>query len=147
VAVTTLRTAARLLHRSPATLRRWVRLGAPTVRPGEAGRGNGSLVEVTALSEWRVQRAGAVLPADRAAAYLALQIASSGIWRAFTKPPEGSAVQLWKALGLPRDEVGALLLQVFEEIARQATGHPVADDELPAEIRRLCTVLAESRRR
>ena len=42
---------------SETTVRRWLQRGAPTVRPGEAGRGKGALVDVVALERWRTEAA------------------------------------------------------------------------------------------
>lgn len=53
----TLARAARELGKSESTLRAWVRRGAPTARPGEAGRGRGALVVVQDLERWRAKQA------------------------------------------------------------------------------------------
>lgn len=45
--------AARSLGKSEATVRRWVREGAPCARPGRAGRNGGALVVVEDLQRWR----------------------------------------------------------------------------------------------
>lgn len=43
---------------STETVRRWVRIGAPCVRPGERGRGRGTLLNVDDISRWRAARRG-----------------------------------------------------------------------------------------
>jgi hypothetical protein len=48
--------AARELGVSVPTLRRWVAQGAPTVRAGWVGRGNGSRVHVEAVRQWHATR-------------------------------------------------------------------------------------------
>lgn len=48
--------AAELLGRSPQTLYRWVRLGAPVCRPGSPGRGHAALVRVAELTAWWTAR-------------------------------------------------------------------------------------------
>lgn len=41
------------LQVDPATLRRWLRKGAPQVRRGRRGRGGGALLDVAAIRAWR----------------------------------------------------------------------------------------------
>ncbi|MGK2926494.1 MAG: hypothetical protein ACSLE2_12835 [Lysobacterales bacterium] len=48
--------AATALGVHPATLRRWLRAGAPQARRGRRGRGGGALVDLAALRAWRVGR-------------------------------------------------------------------------------------------
>lgn len=53
----------------PATVRRWLRAGAPQVRRGRRGRGGGALVSVPALQAWRAGRrepCGASIERERA---------------------------------------------------------------------------------
>lgn len=52
-----LKEAAKRLKRSPASLRRWVRQGAPCVTHDSAGgRGRGSRVDLTSLVDWWTRR-------------------------------------------------------------------------------------------
>ena len=50
------REAARALGCHEATLRQWVRDGAPCERPGAVGRGHGARVRVSAIRRWRGRR-------------------------------------------------------------------------------------------
>lgn len=45
--------AARALSVSEATLRRWIRRGAPQARRGRRGRGHACLIDVAAITAWR----------------------------------------------------------------------------------------------
>jgi hypothetical protein len=50
--------AAAHFNVSADTVRRWVRLGCPTIRPGEVGRTRGALLDIDAVARWRARRAG-----------------------------------------------------------------------------------------
>jgi Helix-turn-helix domain len=50
--------AAARFNVSPDTVRRWVRLGCPAIRPGEVGRTRGAVLDLDAVARWRASRAG-----------------------------------------------------------------------------------------
>ena len=140
----TVREAARELAVAASTVQSWIRAGAPTCSLGSVGRGHGSRVEIEHLRQWRAQRALRAAAPAAPAGRCDLQAASAALWRLYTKPHEGTPVQFWRVLRLPRGEVAALLLQAFREIAREANGHPVEDSELPAEMRSLLSIFLDS---
>jgi hypothetical protein len=58
-----LKDAAQGLGVSVATLRRWVRQGAPCIQPGEVGRGHGAQVDLDEIRRWRTAELGLSTPA------------------------------------------------------------------------------------
>ena len=59
-----LRVAAKVLNVDVSTLRRWIRAGACTVRPGEPGRGHGAMVNVADLQRWRATHGATAVLAE-----------------------------------------------------------------------------------
>jgi len=129
--------AARELDVSVSCVRRWIRAGAPAVRPGEVGRNKGAIVDVTALRRWRAGIDAAEFPG----ATLTREDLARGLWNAFTRAPEGFAQPAWAELRLSRLQAAALLLETYREIVRCAEGHyPVV---LPSEMERFFAISGE----
>ena len=51
-----LASAAKALERHPATLRKWIAQGCPTVTLGATGRGHGSEVDLAQVQNWRAEK-------------------------------------------------------------------------------------------
>lgn len=73
------RQAAHELQVHPATLRRWLREGAPQVRRGRRGKGGAALIDVAAIRAWRGQGAASAttIPARVLAAEVPELLASA----------------------------------------------------------------------
>jgi hypothetical protein len=123
--------ASRELDVEPATVRRWLREGAPCARPGGRGPGRGALVVVEDLQRWR-ERSPEVVMQKVAAAIVDTLRRDAG---------EGEPAH--RTLGIRAPAAAALLAMAFERIHRAVTGRDAA--ELPAEIERAVFVLADSR--
>jgi hypothetical protein len=97
----------------------WINQGAPCER-----RGRGALVEIEALKRWR--SAPGEIDLDRVAA---------GLWRAFTRAPEGYAEPAWAGLNVGRWRAAALLAEAYVSLHIEITGRP--PESVPSYIRSL----------
>lgn len=131
-----IKAAARELGRSVATVRRWVREGAPTVRLGEVGRGRGSLVEAEALRRWREGT-----PASPEG--LTLATVAAALYDAYRRAPEGHSQPAWAELGLSHQQAAVLLVEAYREIARSVEGR--YPDALPEEMARLASIVSRGK--
>jgi hypothetical protein len=61
-----------------------------------------------------------------------MKLVSEAIWRAYSKPLEGATVQTWKRLRVPEAAAAELLLDLFKEIHRAATGR--YPEKMPGEM-------------
>ncbi|HZO22277.1 MAG TPA: hypothetical protein VFB37_07195 [Steroidobacteraceae bacterium] len=145
--------AARELQLHAATLRRWVREGAPVWQEGAAGRGKGALVVVTEIAAWRVQMAARravgtevefVAPPDGAEA-LQRKIAQA-LWRALTRGRHDESEPLHALLGVSSPKAFALCLRSYKEIHQELWGEWPTPNQLPPEMEtaRACAVLPPS---
>jgi hypothetical protein len=128
----TIAQASRALDRSPATIRRWIAAGAPTVSLGKEGRGNGSRVNVKALAHWRSKVEGATT------AEVLHQVARS-LKDVQQRNAVGFDVTAARLLGLSDHVAAALLVEVFERIALTMTA--AIPDPLPADIQHLVDIV------
>jgi hypothetical protein len=124
--------AARILKRSPVTVRRWVARGAPTARPGKEGRGNGSLVVPADLLRWKAGVEG--VDADEILPKLATALAD------VFKRDAGGGYQAHRLIGIKEWHAAAYLVEVFERCALNWTGS--IPDPPPDEIQ-ILTALVE----
>lgn len=108
--------AAKRLGKSPATVRAWIRAGAPVLEPGSRGPGRAALVDVGALIAWRGSGGRVTTVDDRARIIDALL--------AFYETHEHDGKTLWQLLGLTRREAARIVC---------ALGVQLLGDELPAE--------------
>lgn len=127
---------ALVTRRSVRTVQNDVANGAPVVRRGSVGRNRGALLDLAAYRRW-LEGPGRTID---------LGAVARALFAVHTKPPAGSIHQLWKRLRITEAAALELLLENFREIARQVTGAPIADADLPAEMRALFAQLAECRR-
>lgn len=112
--------AARELRVSPATVRRWLRNGAPAVQPGAVGRSHGARVIVADLERWRRGDMPDVM--QRVASALVDVL----------KRDAGEGLPAHRHLNIRRREAAALLALAYERIHRAVTGSDA--QHLPAEI-------------
>jgi hypothetical protein len=137
VSAVSLKKAAAELGVTTQTLSRWLREGAPTVQPGEVGRGRGALVEVEALKRWR---AGISPMAEG----IPIETIVKAISNCYSRAPEGHSQPAWAEIGLSHRQAAALLVEMYREIVRTATGkYP---DTLPAQIEPIFSIFVESAR-
>ena len=102
----TVREAARALGVGRTTLLSWIRRGAPTRSLGTVGRGHGSTVDPEELRQWRAARALMSAAPTALTGRCDLAVVARAVWRLYTKPPDGSTVQL--IAPLPKDFRAAL---------------------------------------
>jgi hypothetical protein len=136
VPAVTLTVAARELEKSPATLRRWIAAGAPTVRLGEAGRSKGSLVIVSDLIAWRAAQEGIKVSAAHD-----LDAIARGLLEAYSRGNGGNSDPVWRELGVPSGRAAVVLAEAYVSIVRALAGRE--PQEYPAAIETLhkCAVL------
>lgn len=122
--------AAKELDVAVVTLRKWIARGAPTVRPGEVGRGRGALVCVEDLLRWR--GGGSPLSDSEFDKKLA-----EGVMDPFRRD------DLPGRLGIhPRIAAAALAL-VFERLHKNFLKRPPELGKLPEEIDTLLSISLE----
>lgn len=125
--------AARTLNKSPATLRRWIAAGAPTVCPGEVGRGRGAIVNPDDLLRWRhgvKQR-----EADET-----LHLIASALLD-FHRRDTGIDAPAHKTLGIHDKTAAALYITLFQYLAQRlnrATSHDLTEPDEIARLRAFC---------
>lgn len=121
--------AAKRIGKSPGAIRRWLREGAPCEQPGEAGRGNGALVSVPALLQWKSK-----LPAPGADDLLAtLARVALDYHRRNTYGDAPAHV----VTGISAQRAAKYLVGLFEYAATRIVGREIEEHELPSEIRAL----------
>lgn len=118
--------AATALNKSPATVRRWIRRGAPCARPGEPGRGRGALVVVADLHRWR-------LGAESTSAAMLDRLA--GELRAYHRS------ERHRIVAIPDAHAAALYVDLFEFVARR-----IGIDAMPEDIKLLAALAGETAR-
>lgn len=130
--------AAKQLGRSPATLRRWIAQGAPTVFLGREGRGCGSLVNIGDLQRWR--RGGDLSTPDNTDSLARLSIT---LWRVF-KCDSGvgdAGYPAHRLLGIRDYQAAALLVEVYERYVQDLIG---SVPDLPPEIQLLVSLVRQT---
>lgn len=128
--VITLEEAARELKKSPSTLRRWVRRGCPTVSLGQAGRGKGSIVRLSDIQRWRA--GNAEVSQDERLQFLAICLMDCY-----------KRDEIHRRIGITAREAAGLLAFVYERYYKNLTHEPLDTNNLPPEIKQLCTVWIE----
>lgn len=119
--------AARALKVSESTVRRWVRDGAPSARPGKPGRGNGALLDLGDLARWRAR-----VEAPSHTEYLA-KLAAALL--NFYRHDSGLDAPAHVTLGIDPRRTAAFLVLAWQYSARQITGSEVTTT--PPEIQAL----------
>jgi hypothetical protein len=122
--------AAAALGVTGATVRRWVREGAPCVEMGGAGRGKGSLVDLDELRRWR---AGAAVVPDGDDLVQRLPELLFDFWRR----DSGLDGPAHRDLGISDRAAAAYLATLFGYVR---TRLDLDADDLPPEIERLRSV-------
>jgi len=124
--------AARVLRKSTMTLRRWIKDGAPCVVLGEVGRNHGGLVDVDAIQQWRASQAAPGLTVQ--AHTIQLDALAESLWRALRN--DGVA----EKVGISERQAAGLLLLTYERLAKDLTHRPVDLEDLPEQMKRLCSI-------
>lgn len=124
--------AARVLRKSPMTLRRWIKAGAPCVSLGEVGRGHGAIVDLDAIQRWRAAQVAPGLT-DTAQAVQLDQLAES-LWRVLRSDEADRKV------GISERQAAGLLLLAFERLSKDLTHRAVDLEGLPPRMKQLCAI-------
>lgn len=127
--------AAEQLRVHPATLRRWIACGCPTVSPGEVGRGKGSLVDCEAVTRWRLGKNAPALVQRRNDDIL--RIIETAL--ADTLKRDGSHEQV----NMNRGQASGLLALAYQRIWQNVTRKPLHEFVPPPEIEQLCAVYVQ----
>jgi len=124
---------------SEATVRRWIREGAPCERLGGPGRGCGTLVVCGDLKRWRAAQAGIVV--DPVGPDLSAVVAR-GLLRAFKRGTRGATEPTWARLADRRSRASIILGDAYLSVMFELIGREPEPESLPAEIKTLqqCTV-------
>ncbi len=130
--ILTVAQAAKVLGKSPMTLRRWIAAGAPCFELGEVGRGHSSRVDLDALQHWLANRAAPGLTETAQAAQL--DSLAESLWRVL-KNDEAAA-----KVGISARQAAGLLILTYERLAKDLTHRPVDIEDLPAQMQRLCSI-------
>jgi|SRR3989304_1052008 len=124
--------AARALNRTPSTLRRWVQKGCPCVRPGEVGRGKGSLLNLNDVIAWRgggqVQKEG---DAER------LGFIADVLMDSLRRD------KIHERIGITSKQTAGLLALVYERYHKNLIKEPVERDKLPEQITQLLAIFVQ----
>ncbi|HBO83540.1 MAG TPA: hypothetical protein DD641_00820 [Deltaproteobacteria bacterium] len=123
--------AAKVLNKTPSTLRRWIQKGAPTVKLGSVGRDNGSLVNIADLQRWRSGGHAAASDDER------LQFIATVLMDAFKRD------EIHLRIGITARDCAGLLALVYERYHKNLLREPLDSKELPPEIEQLCTIWVE----
>lgn len=127
--VVTINKAAIALGKSPSTVRRWIQKGAPTVRPGEVGRGRGSIVRVKDLLQWR----GAVqVPCKERLDFIA-----SALMDCLRRD------EIHERIGITSRQTAGVLALVYERYHKNLLYEPLDRDKLPEQITQLLAIWVE----
>jgi hypothetical protein len=124
--------AASVLQKSPMTVRRYIKAGAPCISLGEAGRGHGSRIDLDAFQHWLARRAAPGLTAKAEAVQLD-QLAEC-LWRVLRSD------QAAEKVGISERQAAGLLLLTYERLAKDLTREPVDLADLPARMKQLCAI-------
>jgi hypothetical protein len=129
--------AAHELDVTTATVRSWLREGAPCASPGRPGNGTGARVVVEDVRRWRMARLGLKLGATAAALEKKVAVALLEV----LERDAGAGVPLHRSLGVPEGLIAAVLLQAYQRVHHVMTGADL--DVLPAEIEEINAVCAK----
>lgn len=123
--------AAKELHRSPSTVRRWVQHGCPTERLGAVGRGKGSLLCVEDVRRWKI---GDIAPPsdDELLDRLAVSL-----WDCFKRDDCSGA------LNIEERKTAGLLVLVYQRYYLNLKKEQLSLDKVPKEIKHLCAIFIE----
>ena len=124
--------AAKMLGKTPSTVRRWVQKGCPCVRPGETGRGKGAILSLDDVMAWR--GGGHVMASDDERLQFIATVLMDCIKR--------DEVHL--RVDVTQREMAALLVLVFQRYWLNLT-HRAIDElqDLPEEIKQLLAIYVE----
>jgi len=124
--------AARVLRKSPMTLRRWIKDGAPCVSEGAVGRGHGAIVDLDAIQQWRAAQAAPGLVEQSQA--IQLDHLAESLWRVFKNDAVAAKV------GIAERQAAGVLLLTYERLAKDLTHRPVDLEDLPGRMKQLCSI-------
>jgi len=122
--------AAKVLNKTPSTLRRWIQKGAPTVKLGSVGRDNGSLVNIADLQRWRGGGVTATENNDELLSRLAVALLD-------TIRRDEAHIRV----GISEKQAASLLVLVYQRYYRNLVNEQVDIERLPEEMKHICAVL------
>jgi hypothetical protein len=128
--------AARLLRKSPMTIRRYIKAGAPCLELGGVGRGHGARVDLDALQRWRANKAAPGVTLTQQA--IRLDDMAESLWRVLRNDAAADK------LGISERQAAGLLLLTYERLAKDLTQKPVDLADLPARMKQLCSICVGS---
>lgn len=120
--------AARQLGKSASTVRRWIQRGCPCVKPGEVGRGKGSILNLADVLAWR---AGGIAPADQDNR---LEFVADVLMDSFKRD------EITIKIGITTRELAGVLALIYQRYYRNLTHEQPDMDKLPDEITQLLAI-------
>jgi hypothetical protein len=132
----TLIQAAKQLNIHPATLRKWIARGCPTVSLGEVGRGHGSEVDLHQIQLWRAQQA--VPSFSQAAHNDTLQLLTVALLDTLKRDDLAARV------GLTDPQAYMACLLIYERFYKNLTHEPLTADILPPELKPFGAIVLHS---
>ena len=128
----TVKQAAKVMRKSPMTLRRWIKAGAPCVRLGEVGRNHGTLIIIDEMQRWRAAQVapGLILAEQR----IQLEHLAESLWRCLRSDA------IAEKLGISEAQAAGALLLTYERLAKDLTRKPVDLADLPDRMKQLCSI-------
>ena len=127
---------AKKLGKHPATIRAWVRRGAPCLTLGSVGRGHGSCLDLDALQRWRVQQLAPGLT-SRADDDL-LGIVETALLDCLRR--DGLA----QRARITDPQAALIVVLVYERFFRNLKQTPMTAARLPVKMKRQCAIWLDS---
>jgi hypothetical protein len=128
--------AANALGVHVATLRKWIRQGAPTLALGSVGRTHGTQVDPEAVKLWRAQRA--VPSLTHTAQADTLQTVAVALFDTLKRD------DLAATAGLTDGQAAMAVLMVFERAYKNVKREPLAVDGVPELLKPFHAIVLES---
>lgn len=119
-----LKEAAKVIGVDVSTLRRDIVKGCPTVDLGSVGRGNGTLVDIATVRQWRARRRGDVL----------------GVLEESLL--EFHSQKLYTRAKVTPGQAALIAVKVYEVVYERVKQEPLI--ALPEQMKRLCAICIES---
>jgi hypothetical protein len=126
----TVREAAKYFRKHPATVNGWIRHGCPTVSLGSVGRSHGSILDLDAVSRWRV--AQLVPMAAQQAETDVLALMGAVLWDSLKRD------DLAGKTGIHESQAEHAALLIYERAHRNVKQTPLQRQNLPDELKRVC---------
>lgn len=131
--------AARILHRHPATLRRWIQDGAPCEK---SSRGN--LVDPLELERWYAAKHGLAV-AEARASHTMLDEMAQWFWDALKRDSSGVGLPIHRVVDVPEPTAATFMYFLFKYLHLRMFCTPLHERDLPAGVAQLKAIALSTR--